>query len=183
MHLVNALLDNTWKGWVSGLYTKSIKIVISNGQSPISVFQKTTEVSCIRKFKRWDFPACLYRILSSGSVEKYLVLCLMRKLHCRGINIVWGNWLVRQTNKEWAVKAFFFRLLIRSHSPDAESRNYSEEEPLLLVTPWFSSGVSSRTQRTCSHSVNHWHVWQSVSCPINQDQELSRWKSVSPPGS
>lgn len=34
-----------------GLYNKSIKMVISNGQSPISVFQKMTEVSCIRKFE------------------------------------------------------------------------------------------------------------------------------------
>lgn len=134
MHLVNALLDNTWKGWMPQLYNKSIKMVISNGQSPISVFQKMTEVSCIRKFKRWDFPACLYRILSSRRVEKYLVLCLMRKLHCRGINIIWGNWLVQRNNEEWAIKAISFRLLIQSHSPDAKSRNYSKEELLLLVT-------------------------------------------------
>lgn len=59
----------------------------------------------------------------------------MRKLHCRGINIIWGNWLVRRTNEEWAIKAFSFRLLIQSHSPDAKSRNYSKEELLLLVTP------------------------------------------------
>lgn len=180
MHLVNALLDNTWEGLMPGLYDKSIKIVISNGQSSNSVFQKMTEVSCIRRFKRWDFPACLYKIPSSGGVEKYLVLCLLRKLHCRGINIIWGNWLVQQTYKEWARKAFSFRLLIQSHSPDAKSRNYSEEELLLLVTSWFSSGASSRIQQTRSHSINHWHVWQSVSCPVNQDQELSRRKSVSP---
>lgn len=67
-------------------------------------------------------------------MEKYLVLCLMKKVHCRSINIIWGNWLVRETSEEWAVKASSFRLLIQSHSPDAKSRNYSEEEQLLLVT-------------------------------------------------
>lgn len=57
----------------------------------------------------------------------------MRKVHCRGINIIFGNRLVQRASKEWAIKTFSFKLLIKSRSPDAKNRNYSEDELLLLV--------------------------------------------------
>lgn len=54
-----------------GLFNKSIIIVISNGQGPISVFRKMTEVSCVScEILRDEIPALFIQTSIKWRCEK-----------------------------------------------------------------------------------------------------------------